>query len=435
MVKRCGIAVILLGLAALSCGNSGSSVSGNGPDDNLGDYVVLAWNDLGMHCLNPTYNQAVLLPPYNNLWAQVIRRGNPPEVVTAGLVVEYAIENNTFSYGKRAYSEFWDAAVPLFGDLFSITSLPHDIGLLGKGLSGQMDLHGDYFVAEGIPVTPVDDGDAWDPYQIALITVKDQQGKSLVTSRTTVPTSDEINCSRCHGSDPFLDILEEHDEHNSTDLSASMPVLCAQCHGSPALGQSGPGSSGQYLSKAIHGFHADKGPVCYDCHPGPQTLCSRSTRHNAADGNCITCHGDVAAVAESIPSTRLPWINEPQCVACHTNVSSVATGGVLYRNARGHGGLYCIACHGSPHAMVPSDEVADNYRILQYMGSQSKVKTLGSCGFCHNSSRGNESEIDDFAGTHGGTGPEHSTACNVCHTAVTYSPDHWPHAYQWTNSN
>lgn len=26
-------------------------------------YVVLAWNDLGMHCLNPTYDQEVILPP------------------------------------------------------------------------------------------------------------------------------------------------------------------------------------------------------------------------------------------------------------------------------------------------------------------------------------------------------------------------------------
>jgi len=32
------------------------------------------------------------------------------------------------------------------------------------------------------------------------------------------------------------------------------------------------------------------------------------------------------------------------------------------------------------------------------MGPQSAVKRLGSCGFCHNGSRGNESEIGNFAG-------------------------------------
>ena len=26
-------------------------------------YVVFAWNDLGMHCLNPSYDKAVILPP------------------------------------------------------------------------------------------------------------------------------------------------------------------------------------------------------------------------------------------------------------------------------------------------------------------------------------------------------------------------------------
>ncbi len=35
----------------------------------FGNYVVLAWNDLGMHCLNPTYDVLVVLPPYNNLVA------------------------------------------------------------------------------------------------------------------------------------------------------------------------------------------------------------------------------------------------------------------------------------------------------------------------------------------------------------------------------
>ncbi|MFA6034485.1 MAG: hypothetical protein WC889_16420, partial [Myxococcota bacterium] len=37
------------------------------------DHVLLAWNDLGMHCLNPSYDSAVILPPYNTVWAQVVR--------------------------------------------------------------------------------------------------------------------------------------------------------------------------------------------------------------------------------------------------------------------------------------------------------------------------------------------------------------------------
>lgn len=39
------------------------------PYTESGEYVLFAWNDLGMHCLNPTYNTAVILPPYNTVCA------------------------------------------------------------------------------------------------------------------------------------------------------------------------------------------------------------------------------------------------------------------------------------------------------------------------------------------------------------------------------
>jgi hypothetical protein len=68
-----------------------------------GEYVVFAWNDLGMHCLNPTYDKAVILPPYNTLWAQVVKKGGEPTIVTSGITVEYRIIGNTYSYGKRQY--------------------------------------------------------------------------------------------------------------------------------------------------------------------------------------------------------------------------------------------------------------------------------------------------------------------------------------------
>ena len=53
-----------------------------GAASNGGNYVVLSWNDLGMHCYNRDFNDLAVLPPYNNLWAQVIRVGNPPQVIT-----------------------------------------------------------------------------------------------------------------------------------------------------------------------------------------------------------------------------------------------------------------------------------------------------------------------------------------------------------------
>ena len=423
------IAAVVL-LTILSCSDS------TGPGGNAdvgGKYVVFAWNNLGMHCLNDTYDQAVILPPYNTLWVQVVHKGNPPEIVTSGLTVEYAIDLNTYSYGKRDYGQFWDNAVKLFGPLLGITSLPRDIGLTGLGLTGTMSREADHFIAEGIPVTPVNDTGAWNPYQVAVITVRGTGGAVLAQTKATVPVSDEITCNKCHGQDAWGDILEEHDQMHTTHLVDSIPVLCASCHGSPALGTTGPGTSGKYLSKAIHGAHASRGAVCYDCHPGPVTLCSRSVRHSTDDGNCTTCHGTIDQVASTIPA-RIPWANEPACVACHTGVAGVATGFDLYRNASGHGGVYCAACHGSPHAMYPSRLAVDNYQPLQYQNFTGKVKAIGSCGTCHDSSRG-EGVGGEFSEVHGGSGPERKIGCHVCHTVVPTETSKWPHAYEWKNSN
>ena len=431
MKKPAWLSVVVLPLL-LSCCSSGSSPTAP-PAPAQGDYVVLAWNDLGMHCLNPSYDKLVVLPPFNTVWAQVIKRGATPQIVTAGITVEYKIEGNTYSYGKRNYGQFWDNAVKLFGTLFGFTSLAHDVGLTGNGLSGEMASAGDHFVIQGIPLTPIKDDGTWDPYQVADITVKDAQGTIIATTKTVAPTSEEMRCQKCHGADPFADIMSKHDASNGTDLAGTTPRLCADCHGTPALGLMDPGTSGIFLSKAMHGFHADKGATCYDCHPGPQTQCSRSSRHTAADGNCQWCHGTMTQVAGSIPGTRIPWVNEPKCAMCH-NATDVDTGGLLYRNAAGHGGLYCAACHGSPHAQIPSQNARDNYQSLQYQGSTGVVKSIASCGVCHDSSRG-ESEIGDFAEEHGGASPKKMNGCHICHTSVTTDTAKWPHAFTWKNSN
>jgi hypothetical protein len=398
-----------------------------------GEYVVFAWNDLGMHCLNPTYDELVILPPYNTVNVQVVKRGNPPQLITSDITVEYSLINNTTSFGKREYGGFWT----YFTDLFSGTAPAHDIGLTGTALSGTMELRSDHYTAEGMPVVPVDDDNLWDPFQVIEINVKDASNNLVTTTRTTVPTSDEINCAKCHSDEStsvFSNILQTHDEEMGTSLSTQMPVLCANCHGSPALGTNGPGYSGKYLSQAIHGFHATKGAGCYDCHPGATTKCSRSLAHMGSnnDGNCTECHGEMTNVASTISSGRVPWATEPACATCHTSTDGVETGDVLYRNSTGHGDLYCSACHGSPHAMYPSREAKDNYQPNQYMGS--KIKTVGSCGVCHDDSRG-EGSGGEFTEVHGGPKPEHENTCYVCHTAIPSNTANWPHGFTWKNSN
>lgn len=79
------------------------------------DYVVFAWNNLGMHCLNPTCDELVILPPYNTVEVQVIKRGDPPRIITTGVNVEFSIVNNTYSFGKSEYGGFWTYFTDIFG--------------------------------------------------------------------------------------------------------------------------------------------------------------------------------------------------------------------------------------------------------------------------------------------------------------------------------
>jgi hypothetical protein len=380
--------------------------------------------------MNPTFDTAVILPPYNTVWAQVVKRGNPPQIITQGISVEYRIVNNTTSANKGAFGQFWDNMKKLFG-----VSLPKDKGLnlsnpaINNGLSGTMAVASDHFEAVGIPLTPIDDSNIWNPYQVAEITVKNSSNQIIAQTRTMAPVSTEMNCAKCHGADTYNDILAKHDKLSGTNLLSQKPVLCASCHGDPALGAKDAGQY-HYLSDHIHGFHAGLAspPTCYDCHPGEVTNCSRSLAHTAADGNCIKCHGSLEQVSMSVDQGRIPWVNEPKCVTCHPGVAQVDTGTALYRNSTGHGGIYCTSCHSSPHAMVPSSQQADNYQALQYQG---KAVPISDCAACHNNSRG-QSNLREYLGEHGGTNPEKANGCYICHTSInTTDATQWPHSFQW----
>lgn len=437
-------ALLFTVFAVLACSGGGGGGGGEGDDDEgggggsvttTGSYRVFAWNDLGMHCANPDFTSAVILPPYNTIWAQVVKRGNPPQVVKTGITVEYRILNNTTSQKTATepwpadWTTFWDNSEVLFGEALEL-----DKGLNLKtptthnGLSGQMALYTDHYEAVGVPVTPLLDDGTWEPFQVAEITVKDGDGATIAQTRATVPVSDDINCSKCHGDNGFI---SSHNDANHTDLPTNEPFLCSECHASPALGGMTRIDGKPYLSEAIHKFHgnlaAGDRPECYDCHPGATTKCNRSLRHTSENGNCTTCHGSLLNVGQSITDGRVPWVTEPRCSDCHNGslVPQVFTGDTLYRDAKGHGGLSCAACHQSPHAMVPSREASDNYQALQYQG---KAVTIGSCKVCHSSSKGEGSS--EFAEEHGSGG--RSSACNICHTAVSGNTANWPHQFKWS---
>ena len=349
-----------------------------------GNYKILGWNDLGMHCYNRDFADLAVLPPYNNLWVQVVKAGDPPELVTTGIRVEYFYQDNTYSVGK---TNFWSYDQALFG-----VDLPANVGLKGKGLSGTMDLSGDHFIAEGIPLTEFSDSapTVSQPYQLATVVVKDATtGQVLTSAQVVTPTSSEMRCDHCHGDTGIArpsiptgkvetNILQLHDEDSGTKLMASRPVLCASCHASNAL--SAPGKPGiKNLSKAMHEHHAEAVPNtldgCYNCHPGPQTRCLRDVMSTEYGMICSNCHGGMSVVSNN-PN---PWLSEPRCDGCH-NSGQYNQDQPLFRLSKGHGGLYCEACHDSPHAIAPSRELNDAIKFNQLQGKNGPLK---ECSVCH----------------------------------------------------
>lgn len=357
---------------------SGFILSGSHPPEKRAssdEYIVLTWNDLGMHCANQDFSKIVVLPPYNNLISHVIRKGTEtswPEVVTTGITVDYSVPGNTYSVGK---TNFWDYEYQLFG-----VNLPDNIGLTGAGLSGEMEVSGNAFTIEGVPLTPYTDNNLTteDPFQLALVQAYDGTGNLLAETQNVIPVSNEINCvsSGCHSSEN--QILFQHENEGGFDPN-NTPILCASCHASNALGTTGNPEAGS-LSEVIHDQHKDKTNDCYKCHPGPNTQCQRGVMH-AAGMVCQDCHGDLNQVAQSIKNGREPWLEEPSCgaIQCH-GPQYAEEPGKLYRMSKGHGGLYCSTCHGSPHALVPSTLDRDNVQNISLQGYKG---VLNNCAVCH----------------------------------------------------
>jgi len=175
--------LLLIGTASLYAGWSLSSPKPP-PQANPNDLVVLGYNDLGMHCMNQDFSELCILPPFNTLRAQVIRRGEDPQILKTNTVVTYSIPGNTTSLKK---TNFWMFAPALFG-----VKLPPNMGLAGYGLTGTMRIQpeGDWS-AVGIPVTPLTDSMKLDPYQLA--TIRAASGNKTGSTKAVIPVSWGIN--------------------------------------------------------------------------------------------------------------------------------------------------------------------------------------------------------------------------------------------------
>jgi hypothetical protein len=549
----CGLVFTLLtacGGSSNNGGSSGSNVDGGSDQETAGDTgqpgqpgqpgtpgtstaVVLAANDLGMHCIDREFSVFSILPPFNVIHAQVLtpNASGPPELLDNTRVdVRYegtrdtAGSINTYSAsGPLAKTDFWDWADQLFGTHLSLGEgltglyMPGDDPLSRGAQPMAYDAGQQWFAAEGIPITPVDDNGQTNPFGMMRISAYDTGGQQVGHLDVVVPVAAETDCQACHKTGAIaasgsgwssaadlevqskINILRLHDQENHTSLESSQPVLCAQCHYSPALdlNGTGPATSLPTFSKTIHSFHGalrdgNGQPVftddidgnCYQCHPGHTTQCLRGAM--ASGGmDCLDCHGDLASVGGDYPlqaggsidgandgNARRPWKDLPRCQSCHTGdaVSYLSTGtglmrdgnwpfrlvqtyhtgdasaspasapasrfaensNTLFRFSKGHGGVFCEGCHGSPHAIWPGGDANDNTAANALQGHSGVIK---ECTACHPAgslpvTTDGPHGLHNIADArwysedgHGGRYKRDKNACKACHgTDLTGTP-------------
>jgi hypothetical protein len=410
-------------------------------DKEKAEYVLLAWNTLGMKGISDSSDQWLMLPPGNTIYAQLIQRGNSPRVITRDVELHYSIDPDFNDPQER--TAFWNNAEKLLGK-----KLEPGTGLQGKGLSGSMELKQDdsAFVAAAIPVVPYTKDGGFNPYPVVTIEARDaQSGELLAQTRVVAPATTEMGCKNCHGGGWKVDdvagfttstsenILAAHDKLSNTRLLEQArdgkPVLCQSCHADTALKQAGKEGVLNF-SASIHGWHAnylrdmEGGEACASCHATASdgaTRCFRS--HHSMFMDCSNCHGTMEEHSISLlnheldsnkeraelmmkhlsttsvesaaeVNARQPWGQQPDCLTCHENFGmgmsmnafNTWTEGAagLYRNRHDQmGAVMCAACHGSPHALYPAgmEAARDNIQPLQYQGN---TRPIGNdCMVCH----------------------------------------------------
>ncbi len=450
-------------------------------------WKVVAWNNLGMHCMDADFSVFAILPPYNTIQAHVIDQSGQLITNPSGIRVTYqGIADptgsiNTTSAGKTNY---WTHILSLFG-----VSLPVNVGLLNHNMPGAsnapqpmvFDPALNWFIAEGIPITPWDDAGAKNAYPMMRVTATDTtSGAVLGTTNIVLPVSDEMNCRACHASgsgdaakpaagwvfdpnaerDYRLNVLRLHDDRQTGNptyaaalaakgYSASglyptatggKAILCANCHLSEAL--PGTGYLGvPPLTAAIHSLHANvidpsngmtldsssNRTACYSCHPGSETRCLRGVMGNAvaADGTmsiqCQNCHGRMSAVGSP---ARTGWFDEPTCQNCHTGTATHNSGQIRYTSALDASGQPRVAADQT-FATQPDAPVAgvSLYRFSSGHGGLQCSACHGSTHAEYPSSHQNDNVQSLAIQGHVGTIAE----CSACHGTVPTTTTGGPH--------
>jgi hypothetical protein len=450
-----------------------------------GNYQVLAFNDLGMHCYDKDFSVWSALPPFNVIHAQVVRKGSTPVLLDDSQVKVFytPVADSTGSVNSTSAGKtnFWDFVYQLFG-----INLAVDGGILGADMPGsqryaqplgEYDPAYHWFTAAGIPITSIDDQGNYNQYPMMRILAYDKAtGTLLAYTDIVLPVSDEMHCSSCHATGGTAaddstaarygisswsqyanaersyreNILILHDGAYGTNLKNSQPVLCASCHYSPALDLSGAGPQGPQtglpmFSYAIHGRHghtrdnqlpSDTDPAiipedgrtsCYSCHPGSETKCLRGAMGNAGI-NCQDCHGGLLAVSATHGGDRTPWLDEPKCQSCHTGDAVQNSGAIRFAQA------YDPADRSAAPRLAVNKRFAEpDTQLFRFSNGHGNV----ACESCHGSthaiwptSQSNDNATAIMLQGHAGTIVE----CSTCHAASVPISTQGPHGMHPVNN-
>ena len=451
---------------------SSPSASNAGPQVASTPYTLIAWSELGMHCLDgKDYSVFSVLPPYNVIHAQLLKKGEPPVPVTSGVTITYqAVADtkksiNTISSTK---TNFWSYVQTLFH-----TNPPPNMGIAGYQVQSktprQMTFNAkeNFWEAVGVPTIGYDDAGNFNPYPMAKLVARNSAGTVLATAKIVLAVSDEMSCKTCHasGSDPVaqpangwvnnpdpakdvkLNILKKHDDRwnitqyldqlktNGYNYQSSLyqtavggtPVLCAACHSDNALGAPGLAGIGAESSD-MHNLHgpqilqsngqtldqnsqADDMKSCYLCHPGPITQCKRGAMNKVL---CANCHGTLTYAGNP---ARNPWLVEPSCQLCHQNSQRYTT---TFDNNGNWRAVTDQTFATNANVPIPG---SDLYRFSSGHGNL-------FCSGCHGSPHAEYPTLqanDSVYPTYLQGYVAKVTECKVCHTNVPVTPNGGPH--------
>jgi len=445
---------------------------------------LFAWNDLGMHCADSDYSVFTLLPPFNDLTAQLVVNG---KLVSTDYQLTYTATTDptgSINSTSRNKTNFWTYAQALFGN-----NLAEDVGLTGNPTPSTTpapmlwEPTYNWFEASGLPITPIDDSLETNYYPMVKVTALDSAGKAIASSNTVLPISSEINCKTCHASitgsssarpaggwvnlapgseqDWRMNILRLHDEKNAgsnytnlllqkgygESLEASVsangkPILCDSCHNSNALAVWGiKGTSGvSNMTTAMHNRHANvtlpgatqtlnsmtTRVACYNCHPGEKTQCLRGAMGNAINTagehtmECQSCHGSMTTVGNK---AREGWIDMPTCQSCHHD-------GIRETTAINTDGTFKTW----PDARFASNPDTPEQNISLYRFSTGHGAL--QCEACHNSTHAEFTNLSSTTDNQKNDNLQAINAqgyaaaireCTVCHTTMPNSANGGPH--------